>query len=158
MNCYRRIVELPVKAIPRHWNADGRGKLIEGLRNDHADYKNDFGQAYITTILPGRIKAWHLHEFQTDRMMLIKGTVRFVGLTYDEFETYVKLDLIVSDLTPYLIVIPPKIWHGFQNIGTDEAYILNIPDKAYDHKHPDEERTIPRDARIKFSWEVSLDG
>jgi dTDP-4-dehydrorhamnose 3,5-epimerase len=90
--------------------------------------------------------------------MLIKGTVRFAGLTYDEFETYIKLDLVVSDVNPYLIIIPPKIWHGFQNIGNEEAYILNIPDKPYDHKHPDEERTTPYDARIKFPWEVSLDG
>ena len=160
MHLYKRIVKDPVQVVRRQWNADGRGKLIEGLRNDDKEFSEDFGQAYVTTINSHRVKAWHMHEKQTDRMLLLRGTVRFVGvlgISNVSGVLDVRLDFVVSDLDPYLLVIPPTIYHGFQNMGDEEAYILNIPDRAYDRTNPDEYRVDPH-GKVDFPWDISLDG
>jgi dTDP-4-dehydrorhamnose 3,5-epimerase len=151
---YTKIVKNPIQIYRRRWNADGRGKLLEGLRNDDKVYQEDFGQIYVTTILPKTIKAWHLHENQKDRMLLLQGLVRFVGISYEGLHI---LDFVVSDVDPYLIVIPAGIIHGFQNLGDKEAYIMNIPDKAYNRENPDERR-LPVDYYKDFNWNISLDG
>lgn len=155
---YTKIVENPIEVFRRRWNADGRGKLMEGLRADDPLFNNDFGQVYVTTIRPQTTKAWHMHQKQTDRMLLLRGTVRFGGVSIrDDGVPCVVLDFVVTDLDPYLIKIPPTVYHGFKNIGEEEAYVINIPDKMYDHTTPDEYR---RQATYfsKFDWEACLDG
>jgi dTDP-4-dehydrorhamnose 3,5-epimerase len=160
---YEKIVKDPIKTFRRQWHADGRGKLIEGMRNDDVIYNDNFGQVYTTTVLPGRIKAWHMHEEQTDRMMLIRGLIRFVGVmglaksTEAGLEADTRLDLVVDAQDPYMIVIPPQLYHGFQNLGDEEAYIINIPDKPYNYDNPDEKRIDPHGI-VDFPWKISLDG
>ena len=154
-NTYQKTILSPIVAYRRQWNADGRGKLIECLRNDDDAYTT-FGQTYVTTIKPGIIKAWHYHEKQTDRMMLLRGLVRFVG--YDMHEKRVVLDFIVDEQDPHLIVIPKGIYHGFQNVGTKEAYIINTPDHVYNRNTPDEIRTSPYTDGIPFAWDITMDG
>jgi len=163
MQPYKKIIRDPIQVFRRRWNADGRGRLMEGLRNDDKAFSEDFGQAYVTTILPGVIKAWHMHEKQTDRMLLLRGTVRFVAVlglvahTPEGLGPDVKMDFVVSDFDPYLIVIPPTLYHGFQNMADEEAYILNIPTKEYNRENPDEKRLDPHDI-VDFPWKISLDG
>ena len=40
---------------------DERGRLMEILRCDDALFRK-FGQAYMTTVYPGVVKAWHYHK------------------------------------------------------------------------------------------------
>jgi len=161
---YKKIVKEPIRVTRRHWNVDGRGGLLEVLRCDDPEFLlGNFGQAYVTTILPGVIKAWHLHKRQTDRMILLRGLVRFGCVQGPAYED-VCLDLVVSDHDPYLITIPAGIYHGFKNIGKEEAYIINIPNTVYNREKPDEIRFPPTslyDATKKcvvFDWDASLNG
>ena len=159
---YKSIIREPVRVEKRPWRADGRGKLLECLRADSKQFysvdSHEFGQAYVTTIMPGVVKAWHLHEEQADRMVLLRGTVRFgvVGPTVDAPYTVV-LDLVVNDYDPQLIFIPEGFHHGFKNIGKCEAFVLNIPNKMYDYENPDEVRLGPREIPL-FDWDAVLDG
>ena len=43
----------------------------------------------------------------------------------------------VSERNPGLLVIPPNLFHGWKNIGVDEAYIINMPSSQYEHEGPD---------------------
>lgn len=150
---HKTVIGSQVEVFDRGWKADARGKLIEVFRNDDDIFNGDFGQAYVTTIRPGIVKAWHMHHLQTDRMMLLKGMVRF-GCVMDAEDGKLAepvLDMVVTDENPKVIVIPPKIWHGFQNIGDTEAYVLNIPTKEYNRKAPDEDRQEPR-YFANFCW------
>jgi dTDP-4-dehydrorhamnose 3,5-epimerase len=36
-----------------------------------------------------------------------------------------------------LIVIPPGVYHGWKNIGADEATIVSMPSELYNHDGPD---------------------
>ena len=46
---------------------DERGRLMEILRCDDPMFSR-FGQVYMTTTLPGVIKAWHYHRKQDDNI------------------------------------------------------------------------------------------
>jgi len=73
-------------------NCDERGYLFEILRNDDEIFGN-FGQAYLTSAYPGVVKAWHMHEKQTDTMCVIAGRAKLV--IYDAREdsgTYGEID------------------------------------------------------------------
>ena len=159
---YQKVVRSPITTRRLTWHADGRGQLMECLRNDSPEYHSDFGQVYMTTVKPGIIKAWHYHNHQTDRMILVKGTVRFVGYVLDEADqenSQVVLDFVVSDRDPYLIEIPSGVYDGFQNAhDSEEAYIMNVSTRAYNHSDPDEVRLSPYDSAIAFNWNIDLHG
>ncbi len=137
-----------LKVIP-----DERGRLMEILRHDDADYEK-FGQVYITTTYPGVIKAWHLHRKQSDHICCIQGMIKLA--VYDAREnssTYKEVDHFYLGIhDPKLIRIPAGVYHGWMCISPDEAVIINIPTEAYDYKNPDEERLDPHDINIPFDW------
>lgn len=134
-------------------NCDERGFLFEILRNDDEVYRQ-FGQAYLTAAHPGVIKAWHMHEIQTDSMCVISGRAKLV--IYDareESPTYGAIDEFFPGTdNRILIQIPPGVYHGFKNIGTQELLVINIPDQVYNRDHPDERRLEPHTNKIPYDW------
>ena len=36
-----------------------------------------------------------------------------------------------------LVVIPPGVFHGWKNVGDNEAAIVSMPSQLYDHDGPD---------------------
>jgi dTDP-4-dehydrorhamnose 3,5-epimerase len=46
-------------------------------------------------------------------------------------------ELTLSEKNPGLLVIPPNLYHGWKNIGTSEAIIINMPTRMYNHEAPD---------------------
>ena len=96
---------------------DERGRLMEVLRADDPFFRK-FGQAYVTTVHPGVVKAWHAHTKQTDHIAAVSGTIR-LGL-YDgrdgsptKGET---MELFPGEHRPLLVVVPPGVWHGFKGV------------------------------------------
>lgn len=148
----RELIE-GVKVKPLHYNIDDRGRLMEILRVDDEIFM-EFGQAYMTTAYPGVVKAWHAHKFQYDNITCLVGAVKLV--LYDDREDSPTLGLInefyLTEHQPLLVQIPPLVWHGFKNIGTKEAVVVNIPTKPYNHDNPDELRRPPHDGDIPYSW------
>ena len=58
----------------------------------------------------------------------------------------------MEETAPTLVQIPPGVWHGFQAIGADSAYLLHLNSVAFDVDTPDEERIAPDDTSIPYSW------
>ena len=130
-----------------------RGRLMEIQRADEPDFPG-FGQAYVTSTYPGVIKAWYRHEIQIDQIAVITGLLKLVLYdTRDNSSTEgVVQELVLGDLAPRLIRIPPGIWHGFQAIGDHEAFALHLNTVAFDPARPDEER-LPSDSDvIPYRW------
>jgi dTDP-4-dehydrorhamnose 3,5-epimerase len=151
---YKSIIALPIQVATRTWHHDARGKLAEVLRKDDTVlYQDDFGQVYVTTMRPGIIKAWHRHEKQADR-----GMVRFGALTVEPNGDYkVCLDYVVSADSPRMLMIPPGVYHGFSNIGTEEAFVMNVSTHVYNPEDPDEFRE-PYDRFTGFNWKQDFNG
>jgi dTDP-4-dehydrorhamnose 3,5-epimerase len=136
---------------------DALGYLMEVLRADDFGFFGDdapFGQAYITCVYPGVVKAWHAHSAQTDRFSCISGTARLV--LYDGrpgSPTHGSVNqFIIGNLSPRLVLIPAGVQHGFAALGAEPALVLNIPTGTYDYTHPDELRLDPYENDIPFDW------
>ncbi len=143
-----------VKIKPRVKHVDDRGYLMEILRADDPEFMR-FGQVYVTTCLPGIVKAWHAHRLQTDHLCVIKGLGK-IGLfdgredspTYRQAQT-----IIAGELNSVLVQIPPLVWHGFTALTDEPIYVLNIPTEPFHREQPDEMRLDPFDNDFGYDWQ-----
>jgi dTDP-4-dehydrorhamnose 3,5-epimerase len=96
-------------------------------------------QVHTTTTFPGRIRAWGLHQRSTDRLFVVEGLVQIVVFDgRDGSPTLGQVNVFtVSPKNPGLLVIGPNLYHGWKNIGANEAIIINMPMSMYDHEAPD---------------------
>ena len=96
-------------------------------------------QVHMTTTLPGRVRAWGLHRRTSDRLFVVSGLIKFVVFdgrkgspSFGAFN-----EITVSDHSPGLLAIAPLLYHGWKNIGSAEAVIVNMPDRQYNYDQPD---------------------
>jgi dTDP-4-dehydrorhamnose 3,5-epimerase len=143
----------PARPVPHE-----DGTLAEIARASWPEIHLPVVQVHLTTTYPGRTRAWGLHEASTDRLFVVSGLVSIV--VYDAREdspTYTCFnEFRVSERNPGLLVIPPNLYHGWKNIGVDEAFVINMPSSEYDHAHPDA-LDLPYDAPaaahiVPFRW------
>ncbi|MGE3958720.1 MAG: cupin domain-containing protein [Vicinamibacterales bacterium] len=131
-----------VRAVPK-----GNGRLTEIFRRDWQLDALPVDQVFEVELLPGGISAWHAHEHTTDRLFVASGAARIV--LYDArpgSPTHgVVNELKFGEHRPALVLVPPRVWHGVQNIGSAPARILNLVDRAYCYESPDHWR-IPSDS------------
>lgn len=141
-----------LKVIP-----DERGRLMEILRNDDECFEK-FGQVYMTTNYPGVVKAWHYHKIQTDNVTCAHGMLKVV--LYDDREKSPTKgevnEFFVGMHNPTLITIPPGVYHGWKNIGENEAIAISAPTEAYNYQQPDEYRLPYDDPKIPYNWEIKM--
>jgi dTDP-4-dehydrorhamnose 3,5-epimerase len=137
-----------LKLIP-----DERGFLMEILRRDEPIFQR-FGQAYVTAAYPGVVKAWHYHEQQTDHFCVLAGMAKVV--LYDAREgssTQGELnEFFLGEQRRGLLVIPPGVYHGYKNIGTEMVLLLNLPTETYNYAQPDEFRALPHGGAVPYDW------
>ena len=133
---------------------DERGRVMEILRRDDSFFSG-FGQVYLTTAYPGVVKGWHYHKKQTDNMTVVKGMMKIV--LYDSRNSSSTKgeinEFFAGEHNPILIQIPPLVYHGFKCIGPEEALVINVLDKLYHHRQPDEFRIDPHSRKIPYAWE-----
>jgi dTDP-4-dehydrorhamnose 3,5-epimerase len=132
---------------------DERGRLMEILRSDEELFVG-FGQAYLTSVYPGVVKAWHFHKRQTDNFVCVRGMIKLVLFDdRDGSPTRGEVDeFFIGDENHTLVQIPTDVYHGFKGIGTEEALVLNLPNQLYDYHQPDEHRLPPDDPSVPYNW------
>jgi dTDP-4-dehydrorhamnose 3,5-epimerase len=130
-----------------------RGRLMEVQRCDDASFPG-FGQVYVTQSFNGVVKAWYRHRVQIDQLAVITGLAKLV--LYDDRTdsptTGVVNEIIMGDLAPKLVQIPPGVWHGFKVIGTTDAFLLHLNTVPFDPDEPDEDRLPINDKSIPYQW------
>jgi dTDP-4-dehydrorhamnose 3,5-epimerase len=115
------------------------GVMSEVARASWGELVSPIVQVHVTTTLPGRVRAWSLHQHTTDRLFVVAGLMQFVVFDGRESSpTFGKyFELKVSEKNPGLLIIEPHLYHGWKNIGVSEAVIINMPDRMYDYEAPD---------------------
>ena len=96
-------------------------------------------QVHVTTTFAERIRAWGLHQISIDRLYVVTGLVKIVvfdGRLDSPTHGHV-MEIVVSDRNPGLLIVPPNLYHGWKNIGTTEAIIINMPTEMYNYDNPD---------------------
>lgn len=124
---------------------DDRGFLFEVIRASG----QRLAQVSVSGLRSGVVKGFHLHREQTDHICCVEGSIRLV--VYDPVQPKNSLSIYLSRESLKLVTIIPGLWHGYKNIGTEMALMLNIPDKEYDKKNPDCDCLDPHES---FDWET----
>jgi dTDP-4-dehydrorhamnose 3,5-epimerase len=140
-----------VKVTPLRRIPDERGTIMHMMRNDSPLYKS-FGEIYFSTVYPGVIKAWHIHDLMTLNYYVVSGTIKFV-LYDDRPDSPTKgevMEVYPGENNYSMITVPPRVWNGFMGVGTKEAIVANFTDIPHD---PTEiHRADPFENDIPYSW------
>ena len=84
-------------------------------------------QVYLTVISPSKIKGPHLHFIRTGCFTCIKGNARFVLKTENGYEI-----VYSGEAHQYrTVIVPTGVPAALQNLGDDDAYVLNMPNPAW---------------------------
>ena len=96
-------------------------------------------QVHLTTTLPGRVRAWGLHQRSTDRLFVVKGLVKLAVFDgrVDSPTCGGVYEVTLSQHSPGLLIIAPNLYQGWKNIGVDEAIVINMPTMPYNYEAPD---------------------
>ena len=143
-----------VKILEARWVNKSNGRLVELFRRDWFGMDVEIEQVFHVVLNPYRVSAWHVHEHTTDRLFVPSGHVSVV--LYDtRSESPARgriMELLVSEHRPQLVVVPPGVWHGVENVGSEPATIVNMPDRAYEYEHPDHWRLPPDTSEIPYTF------
>ena len=133
------------------------GYLTEIYRADWDLDTAAVDQVFELVLTPGAVSAWHAHGETRDRLFVTDGTARVVlyDSRPDSPTRGVVSEFKVGALRPALIVVPPRVWHGVQALGTAPARVINVVDKAYTYTDPDHWRLPPDTAEIPFRFPSS---
>jgi len=113
---------------------DKRGFLVEVFRKDFLKKEILPVMAYVSLTYPKISRGPHMHLKQTDYFCFL-GTSRFKLYLWDNrpdsptFKRYEEIDIKEKEIT--IAIIPPKVVHGYKNIGRKEGFIINFPNKLY---------------------------
>lgn len=143
------VVALEVLHVPVNY-----GVLTEIFHPDWDPGGSPVAQVYQVRLFAGTISAWHSHLQMTDRLFVNQGFMKIV--LFDDREGSMTRGLInefhVGDARPTLIVIPPGVWHGVQNLGASDSLYINLPSHAYNYEDPDHYRLSHDTPDIPYSW------
>ena len=127
-----KINGVEVKAVVKH--SDNRGWLVEVFRCDEVPENILPKMGYISVTHPGVSRGPHEHRKQTDIFGFI-GPGNFRLTLWDnrkESSSYGVMQKIeVGDKNPVVVTVPPGIVHGYTNISSVDAMVLNFPDSLY---------------------------
>lgn len=141
---------IETKTLISHF--DDRGYFRELIRHTDPFFKEGFGQWSLSHIGTGVIKAWHIHQIQTDWWYVQNGLVKLA--CYDLREqspTYKELNEFILGETPdiQIIKVPPGVAHGCK-VLKGPADLFYITSHVYNE---DDEGRIPEDDKsIGYDW------
>ncbi|MAE68176.1 MAG: hypothetical protein CMJ18_28330 [Phycisphaeraceae bacterium] len=109
------------------------------------------GQVNYSSMYPGVVKAWHMHERQTDFWMCVHGDARAGIHRAQDGQMWM---IVLGEHRPGILIVPNGLWHGVGTIGARDCGLLYYVTRAYDPQAPDEQRR-PYDSVPGFVWEPS---
>lgn len=151
-----------VKILDLRLMIDDGGSFAELVRFDESgnllaipEFK--VRQSSYSQVLPGAIKAFHLHYNQEDVWFVPPSDRLLIGLidarrgspTYNT-----SMRFVMGAGKAQLLYIPRGVGHGGANIGTEPATILYYVNQHFSLDDPDERR-LPWDILGKDFWQIT---
>jgi dTDP-4-dehydrorhamnose 3,5-epimerase len=106
------------------------------------------------SLRPGAISAWHMHKLKTDYLFVVCGLVRAV--LYDGRDgspTFGHVnEFHLSPARPQVLVIPPNVFHGLQNLDGGNSTFVNYFDARYEYDDPDDWRAPMQTEEIPYRF------
>jgi len=114
--------------------SDERGWLAEVFRGDEIKKSILPVMSYLSVTHPGVTRGPHEHVAQTDYFCFL-GPSNFKVTLWDNREkrsTFKnKIELVVGEAAPTVVVVPEGVVHAYQNIGETEGLVVNCPNQLF---------------------------
>lgn len=113
--------------------SDDRGWLAELFRSDVL-FEDDFpAMGYISSTFAGKQRGPHEHVDQSDRFGFFHGHYRLYlwDARKGSHSEGVRCVLEVGHDNSVVVTIPPGVVHAYVNAGSEDAFVLNFPNKLY---------------------------
>lgn len=156
----RKTAVAGVSLLPLKIVATEGGDVLRMIRPDSPlvpEFPKGIGEIYFSEILPGVVKAWKMHEKQTQRLAVPVGRIKLALYDMRAASPSLRVMDVLELGRPdnyNLISVPPGVWYGFQCLGTTPALVCNCPDIPHD---PAECQRVPaNDPGIPFNWQTGV--
>lgn len=120
------VVIQPLKA-----HSDSRGWLMELYRDDDAPDGFRPAMSYLSVTKPGVARGPHEHEHQTDLFVFLDGEYELHLWENRPGEPEAYEVHRVGRQNPCSVIVPPGVVHAYRNVGAEDAFVVNLPDKLY---------------------------
>lgn len=105
-------------------------------------FDGTIGDVNLFVLQPGQTSAWHRHKQQVDQFLVLYGDVRF-GCFADGFAPHYKVVNGTQQGNPLnRVTMIPGMWHGYENLGNEQAWILMYLSHKYEDGWDEERRTL----------------
>ena len=133
MRVLERIQKEPCKKV---MTSDARGVPNGFLVELYKDGPKTL--VYLTAAFPKAFKGYHLHTVRDSHLVCLKGRMKITVV-----EGSSKVEQVLDGSSPERLFIPTNVWIGYQNVGDEEAWMINFPVPPYDPalKGEQQERT-----------------
>lgn len=90
-------------------------------------------EVYLSAAKPGAFKGYHEHKVRAARYVCVKGKMKIITYTRDGDKWVREENILDANApTPTRLYIPNNVPTGLENIGDEDAWLVNYPDPAYD--------------------------
>ena len=140
-----------VKITPLQRIPDERGTIFHMLRAD-APHFEKFGEIYFSSVYPGVVKAWHIHQRMTLNYAVPIGEIKLV-LYDDRTDSGTRgqlMEVYLGERNYALVTVPPFVWNGFKGVGTKMALVANCA--TIPHDPTEMQRADPATNDIPYDW------
>jgi uncharacterized RmlC-like cupin family protein len=113
-------------------------RRLESIRGGMAEFYTPqvSHQTMLVNIPAGTVDELFVHHFQTDQILVVRGSFVLVGLQNRRYQ-YIAL----SEALPAVVTIPPGIPHGAINLGSEPCVIVNAV-LRHGEPHPNDYRPM----------------
>jgi len=143
-----------VHVVPLRRIVDDRGAVSLMLKATDP-YFAGFAELYFSSVYSGVVKAWKSHRRMTVHYACMLGRVKLA--LWDDRDGSPTRGVVMQEfLGPVdykLVVIPPRIWHGFQGQDDPVSIVANCATEISDPEELD--RLEPRSRSIPFDWDAT---
>lgn len=112
------------------FNADGthNGYLVELAKDGEKT------TVYLTVTKPGAFKGYHLHQRRTSNFVLLKGKLKVIVVNGKQKE-----EILLDENSLQRLTVPTNVYTALENVGNEDAWLINIPVPPYDPHDRDEQ-------------------
>lgn len=131
--------------------ADERGSVMHMLKETDPHFER-FGEIYFSTVYPGVVKGWHIHDRMALNYAVPHGMIKMV--LYDDREgspTRGEVqEIFVGEQNHVLVHVPARVWNGFKGMGAGAAVVANCA--TIPHDPAEIHRLDPHVNSIPYDW------
>lgn len=111
---------------------DQRGWLAEIFRDDETDFSP--AMSYISMTRPGIARGPHEHHEQSDYFCFLGNFRLYLWDNRKESKTYNEKIIIDKQGASFIAIVPPRVVHAYVNSGSEDAFVINLPDRLFKGK------------------------